>query len=506
MTREIGYQTYRLDDEQRKQLDRAATYFNGAQKILSLANRGHCQLPTTRGYIDVDRFGNARGDGGESIAVTGLPFSDNWFTHSFEGRGLMTIAGWEVAFIDKGKDAINAAPDAHILTSLAFASLLALGGLTDREFLHETSIGCLFDFCEQKRERILKMRAAYVCPSCTAKLARSGVSSIEIDAIHSVLDCVRRLVLGRQPQLQMPNLPDDEVFINGVKDLNRFSLPPALVEACQKGELTVLVGSGLSLQEDVDVAYDPSLKWKRLPAWSDLPVRMSDCLERYKGRKRKPDETETLEEFLADLDRYRASLGEATYYPRAIFDVFTPQVRSVGLANRLLFRLPLKSILTTNYDFVLQCAAPTGAPVFTWKEARSAREYLELGRGQKPILKLHGCASRPDTVVMTMVEYERLKQNAEYLSLLASLFQHHTMLFLGFGFNDPRDLDHILSEAELAGAAGGQKFAILPEQQCRTVQEKFRQIQTVPYRSHSELSSVIAAFVVAAKLRGNNLP
>jgi hypothetical protein len=231
---------------------------------------------------------------------------------------------------------------------------------------------------------------------------------------------------------------------------------------------------------------------------------MSECLERYKGRKLQPDDTETLEEFLTDLDRYRTSLGDVTYYPRAIFDVFTPQVRSVGLANRLLFRLPLKSILTTNYDFVLQCAAPVGSPVFTWKEARSAREYLALGRGQKPILKLHGCASRPDTIVMTMREYERLKRDLDYLSLLHSLFEHQTMLFIGFGFNDPRDLDYILSEAELASAAASEKFAILPEQQCRIVRERFRQIQTIPYREHNELPSVIAAVIVAsetAKLR-----
>jgi hypothetical protein len=76
-----------------------------------------------------------------------------------------------------------------------------------------------------------------------------------------------------------------------------------------------------------------------------------------------------LDEYLTDLDFYRTALGERAYYPQAIFDIFCPEIRSVGRANRLIFHLPLRWILTTNYDLVLNVAAPPGTPVYTWKES-----------------------------------------------------------------------------------------------------------------------------------------
>jgi SIR2-like domain len=498
MMRSVGFRTHRLDDDQRKQLDRAVDYFNKAQKLVRLVDGGVCGLPTNGDCVDVRQVYALPPAETPLILVTGLPLSDNWFTHANAGLGLLTLADWEVAFIDQANETVNAAPDAHILTSLVLTGLLVLGELGDDDVLHEMPTGCLFDLCLHKPERILKMRAAFVCSTCTALLAQHGISSLDLDAAHSVLDCVRHLVLGRRPQTQLPDMPDVEALISDAGQTNKFRLPPRLVDACQRKAITLLVGSGLSLQSDVEVSYSPALNWNRLPTWAEVPIRMARCLEIYTGRKTDPRKTDTLDEFLADLDFFRESLGELLYYPRAIFDIFTPSVKSVGLLHRLIFRLPLSSILTTNYDFIMQCAAPVGSPVFTWREARAAREYLAGGGGHKPILKLHGCGSRPDTVVLTRLEYERLRHDEQYLSLLRSLFDHQTILFLGFGFNDPRDLDHILREAQLAGAATGEKFAVLPAQRCAEVRSKFPQVQTIAVHTHDELRSAIAALIVAA--------
>jgi hypothetical protein len=496
--RRIGFRTHQLDDEQRKQLDRAVNYFNTAQNLICLADDGPSSLPTERGRVSVQKIYDSPPAFAPIILTTGLPLSDNWFTHARGGVGLITIADWQIAFIDQTDEATSAAPDAHILTSLVLSSLLVLGALGDLDILHENITGCLFDLCKHKPERILKMRSGFVCQRCTATLAKRGVSALDLDAAHSVLDCVRHLVLGRRPQSRLPDMPNVEEFVRDIHHAKKFSLPPRLVAACQSKSITLLVGSGLSLQSDVDVSYDPSLKWKRLPTWTEVPLRMARCLEIYTGRDIQPRKTESLDEFLSELDVFRSSLGELLYYPRAILDIFTPRVNNVGVAHRLLFKLPLNAVLTTNYDFMLQCAAPVGSPVFTWREAKSANEYLGGASAQKPILKLHGCGSRADTVVLTRLEYERLRYDQEYLSLLRSLFDRQTILFLGFGFNDPRDLDHVLREAQLAGAAPGEKFAMLPAQSCAQVRSLFPQIQTIGLDSHDDLPRAIAALVGAA--------
>ncbi|WP_084383508.1 SIR2 family NAD-dependent protein deacylase [Hydrogenophaga flava] len=498
MFREISLYTNGLDEGQRVQLARALDHFHDAQQTLRLVEKGHKDLPLVAGCVDVGAaFQNFEG-WSPSVVITGSPLSDNWFTHTESGCGLMTLADWEVAFLAEPQGLPVAAPDANILTSISLVTLMVLGQLGDWDVLHEKSIGCLFDLCIQKPERALKMRAAYVCSSCTAKLAMNGVSSVEIDAINAALDRVRHLVLGRRPQTTLPAVLDDEKFLNDARLPEGMRIPPQLLEACRTRSLSVLVGSGLSLQSDVRVKYEAPLQWSKLPFWSEVPSRMAESLNRYRGKTENPRITDSLDEFLADLDFFRESLGDALYYPRAILDIFTPHIVNAGLANRLLFRLPLRSLLTTNYDFVLQCAAPPGTPVYTWQEARPAREFLVGGVGRRSVVKIHGCASRSNTVVLTRVEYERLAQQQEYLSLVRSVFEHHTVLFVGFGLNDPRDLDHVLRQARLAGAAEGEKFALLPEQRCSEVRDKFPQIQVIPYSEHDQISKILATLVAAS--------
>jgi hypothetical protein len=495
MSRLIGLKTHNLDQDQRNQLTRALSHFNDAQKTIRLVDQGHFDLPIVEQKVDVKQALTSIARSTPVIVVTGLNLSDNWFTHAHGGCGLMTLADWKVAFRDQGNNVPGAAPDANILTSLALVALLVLGRRGDFDVLHRELTGCLFDLCAHKPARIFKMRAAYVCDSCTAILATSGVSSVDVDAIMSVLDRVRHLVLGRRPQTNPPVAPDDEAFLNQATLPAGLSFPPRLLEACRNGPIVVLVGSGMSLQDDVTVTYSEPLRWKRLPSWNEVPLRLAESLNRYTGRTATPRIAETLDEFLIDLDFFKTSLGDTLYYPRAIYDIFTPPVSSVGIANRLLFRLPHKALLTTNYDLILPCAAPAGTPVFTWREARAARGFHAAGRPL--ILKIHGCASRTDTVVLTRLEYEELGRESDYLSLLRSLFEHQTILFVGFGLNDPRDLDHVLREARSAGAAEGEKFALLPASRCDEVRSKFPQIQAIPYNDHGEVASIIAALITA---------
>jgi hypothetical protein len=348
--------------------------------------------------VDVERYFDFAGDTSPCIAISGLRLSDNWFSRAKRGVGLLTLADWEVAFLGEGADVTATSPDANILTSLALVTLEVLSRGNDYDLLHESLTGCLFDWCAHKPDRSIKMRAGFVCGKCRGKLAATGLSSLEVDAIAAVLERVRQLALGRAPQGIPPIGGNDDEFIDRAAE-SQEPLPPRLEEACRARSLTILVGSGLSLQNDVQVKYKPQSGWTRLPAWAEIPSRLSECVRRYRGRDIQPRPTESLDEFLADMDYLRQCLGDSLYYPRAIFDIFTPEIRDAGLANRLVMRLPSTAVLTTNYDFLLSCAAPPATPTFTWRESRAAREYLTGGAVHRPILKLHGCASRPDTIL-----------------------------------------------------------------------------------------------------------
>lgn len=489
--------THALTPAQQAQVNRAAEQFHAVQNQLRLVSGGERSLPVHGTRVDFRDLLKLPSPITPEITITGVSLTDNWFAHAQVDRALVNVREWDIAF-GSDPDLPPFAPDAYILTSLALVTFLLCCRFKDYESLHETTTGCLCDLCERKIERAFKMRAGYICSLCKTRAARAGVSAVEIDAIQAILDRVRLLTLGRLPQTALPAAdPEGDLELVRTAELPpEVRLPTQLIEACRERRLVLCVGSGLSLQSDVVVRYREALQWSALPRWSEVPDRLSLLLQRYRTRTQAPRAAETLDEFLSDLDFFRTALGDRAYYPRAIFDIFAPVVHKTGRANRLVFKLPLRSVLTTNYDFVLNNAAPPGTAVYTWREARQAREFLVLaGNHSAPLLKIHGCASRPDTIILTRSEYQAMRENAEYVSLMRFVFDVQTVLFVGFGFTDPLDLDLALEQAELAGAAQGEKFALIPRSSARVVREKRPNVHVIEYERHEDLASVLAVLV-----------
>ncbi len=495
--RQLRLFTHALSAEQRAQLDRAVGQFHAVQKVLRLVPGGERELVLHDNRVELKDLLAAPAPDLPEITVTGARFVDDWFTHTHVDRALLNVGGWVLAFVNH-QDLPPYAPDAYILASIALVSFLLCCRCVDTDALHAETTGCLSDLCLNRPDRVLKMRSGYICSACKTRAAAAGVSSIVIDAIQAVLDRVRLLTLGRSPQTELPSHdPDgDAEFIATAELPPEVRLPSRLIEAAREGRLTLCIGSGLSLQRDVVVEYRDALEWSALPRWGEVPRRLAALLKRYRERDHSPRPSESLEEFLADLDFFRTALGDRAYYPRAIFDIFAPVIRSPGRANRLVYRLPLRCVLTTNYDFVLNVAAPPGTAVYTWREARQAREYVGLaGHLHPPLLKIHGCASRPDTVVLTRSEYQAMRQWDEYRSLMSFVFDVQTVLFIGFGFTDPYDLDLALEQASLAGGAQGEKFALIPSSSAGAIREKRPNVQVIAYDKHDDLARILAVLV-----------
>jgi len=135
--------------------------------------------------------------------------------------------------------------------------------------------------------------------------SKSGVSGAYLDAIQALLDRARFLALGRVPQAEPPPLPsldNDSHYIETCSVPRDFALPPLLKNAFRVGNVTVLVGSGLSLQQDVEVAYLDNPQWTTLPTWTDIPRRLVQRISYYRGQEVNVRPIDALDEFLAELD------------------------------------------------------------------------------------------------------------------------------------------------------------------------------------------------------------
>jgi hypothetical protein len=272
------------------------------------------------------------------------------------------------------------------------------------------------------------------------------------------------------------------------------ALPTRLLEAHRAGKLALFVGSGLSLGLPGD-----------FPTWSQLPQRLLDACERYDALE--PDAIAlkrkqlalrmSLEQMLAELGVLRTALGRD--YQAVLNDIFRPDVAAPGPAHRAIEALGVRALLTTNYDhlFELLQETPPRQP-YTWKEADRALGDLKAGR--KVLLKVHGTVERYETVVMSDREYDAARTDASYQAVLRHLLVDHVFLFLGYGMNDPLDLDLAMGATVEAFKSAAQKHYVLlrrPADADRDRLERTYNVRVLPYEEHADVPAILAQLAAA---------
>ncbi len=103
-------------------------------------------------------------------------------------------------------------------------------------------------------------------------------------------------------------------------------------------------------------------------------------------------------------------------------------------------------IITTNYDNAFEKATDNKVlpSIYT-----SKYNVSEVNKSNEPyIFKLHGCFSEPDDCIVFQDQYNKLyKEESAAKEKLKSIFIDKTILFVGYGFNDP-DINLIFSNLD----------------------------------------------------------
>jgi hypothetical protein len=205
----------------------------------------------------------------------------------------------------------------------------------------------------------------------------------------------------------------------------------------------------------------------------------------------------SLEQMLSELGSLRTDLGRN--YQAALNAIFRPSDATPGIAHQMVAKLGVQAVLTTNYDQLLEHVheAPS-RQVYTWKEASHALEDLKSRR--KVLLKVHGTAERHDTVVMSEIEYRDARSNDSYQSVLRYLLQNHVFLFIGYGMNDPLDLDLALKHnAEAFRNAAHEHYLLLrnPSDADGDRYERDYNVRVIPYSEHAEVPEFLTRLAAA---------
>jgi O-acetyl-ADP-ribose deacetylase (regulator of RNase III) len=252
---------------------------------------------------------------------------------------------------------------------------------------------------------------------------------------------------------------------------------PELEAALRAGECVLFVGAGLS-------------SGAGLPDWNGLVRRLSEELGLRPGPRL---------DYLDLAQWYRERFG-----PPALAEVIRQTFGGAPLptlGHYLLMSLPVRHVITTNYDGLLEraLAALKRHPVKVVRQEDVAR----TGQAGVYVVKLHGDASRPEEVVVSRDDYDEFFQRRPAMALLLEgLLLNQTFFFVGYGLRDPnfRQVYHriarMLREARRPAfattfEAGGDSGAYLTRQW----RHKQMHLIPIPGDSHAEQEQQFLRFL-----------
>ncbi|MEV4606758.1 SIR2 family protein [Neorhizobium sp. LMR1-1-1.1] len=159
-----------------------------------------------------------------------------------------------------------------------------------------------------------------------------------------------------------------------------------------------------------------------------------------------PDFEASKQEHGKDVTDQAASLKfEIAGYLRGL----SLEYKESGFADEIkaLSQMNVDGIITTNWDLLLEDLFPD-YKVFIGQEELIFSNPQSIAE----VYKIHGCSSRPSSLVLTEEDYQDFQKKNPYLAAkLITIFVEHPVIFLGYSINDPHIQAIIGSIAECVG-------------------------------------------------------
>ncbi|MCT3221920.1 hypothetical protein EFO81_04355 [Lactiplantibacillus plantarum] len=155
-------------------------------------------------------------------------------------------------------------------------------------------------------------------------------------------------------------------------------------------------------------------------------------------------------------------------YQKLIKDTFTAKGYKPSSAHEALRDLDSKITITTNFDNIYEnfCRSINFANMNAYSVINYDNEEAiieNIRSSENVIIKAHGSVVSPNNIIFTQFDYLRAqREHPNFYSILTSIFLLNTVLFIGYGINDP-DINLLLSNELNTLAIGSPNYVLLPE-------------------------------------------
>ena len=233
-------------------------------------------------------------------------------------------------------------------------------------------------------------------------------------------------------------------------DIPNVTVPPDLTAACAAAECVLFAGAGLSARAGI-------------PTWEQLLIQLLDYAVAHG----------TIEASYAEMLRAAVQEGGRNEAADGIVQTFEnsrdrlatfleeqhrPDI-PLADAHRWLQQIPFASVITTNYDRLLETALPDYEQEGLYTPQEADRLLDALTQKRRFILKLYGTLERVDTLIFAPFEYRQaLASNILFSRFIEGIFFSRTFLFVGLSLAGIQDF---LSGFVFRGVSPRKHFALV---------------------------------------------